>query len=487
MARKISRRQLLGAGAAALGAAGLTVAGVEVASFGEQIGGSAQLAESPSASTTASSVPGSTGPRTGAGGSTPPVSAGQTTGTSTAGLPNMPNIVMIYVDDLGYGDLSCYGSPLIESPHLDALAKQGTRFTQGYCGAPVCSPSRAALLTGRVPPRTGVSRVIFPQDTIGLNASERTVAHYLRDAGYFTAAVGKWHLGNFPDYLPGKYGFDSYFGVDAVYTSHTYPVQVWRDDALIEEVTDSAGLAALTSRFTDEAVKAIDAAGGRPFFLYLAETSPHEPLVVDPAGKGVSKAGLYGDVVQWMDKQLGRLFTALAERGLDKKTLVLFASDNGPWWDGSTGGLRGAKFDVAEGGVRVPFIARWPGIVPAGHTSDEIVTVLDLLPTACALAGVEPDVGRTVDGASILDVLQGKRSGGSHPPVYYYSGTKLSAIRQGNLKLQVRRSGSDQTRLPALYDLSVDPSEAYNLADDRPADVARMRVVLDNFSAQVEG
>ncbi|SEG91674.1 Arylsulfatase A [Thermomonospora echinospora] len=395
-----------------------------------------------------------------------------------------PNILLVYLDDLGYGDLGCYGSQVVRTPNLDRLAAEGTRFTQGYSGAPVCSPSRAALLTGRVPPRTGVTDVLDASESRGLPPTERTIAEYLRGAGYYTACIGKWHVGRPSEHNPLQHGFTSFFGLNAVYTANTYPIDLWRDEQVVGSVTDDADLATLTRRFTDEAIAAIDRAGDRPFFVYLAEVMPHLPLAVEPQFADRSRAGTYGDVIEATDHHLGRLFDTLRARGLDRDTLVVVASDNGPWFQGSVGGLRGRKYDVFEGGTRVPFIARRPGTVPARTVSSDIVSVLDLLPTFCSLAGVRPDPSITLDGTDLGPALRGARHK-PRPPIYYYLGDQLAAVREGKWKLHVRRRGSDQRYLPELYDLHHDPRESYDLAGRNPGTVERLQRLIAEFEASV--
>ncbi|WP_240662552.1 sulfatase [Streptomyces sp. WAC 06738] len=388
-----------------------------------------------------------------------------------------PNVIMVLLDDLGYGDLGCYGHPLIRTPRLDRLARQGTRFTQGYCAAPVCSPSRAALLTGRVPPRTGIPDVLSRDDPHGLGTAERTLPEYLRTGGYVTAAIGKWHLGRLDAHHPARHGFDSFFGVDAMYTADTYPTEVWRDEQPVETLNSDADLATLTRRFTDEAIDVIDRAGDRPFFIYLAETMPHLPLAVEPEFDGVSRGGLYGDAIESVDHHLGRLFDAIAERGLDRETLIIVAGDNGPWFEGSSGGLRSRKFEVFEGGVRVPFIARWTGTVPRGRESDDVVSFLDLLPTVCSLAGVEPEPGVPLDGTDLTATLRGARLR-ERAPVPFFLSARAAAVRDGRWKLHVRRRGSDQRYLPELYDLDADPRESVNLTARQPEVSARLQEFL---------
>ncbi|WP_407562184.1 sulfatase [Streptomyces sp. 184] len=408
--------------------------------------------------------------------------------TATAGPARPPgsgpNVIMIVLDDLGHGDLGCYGHPLIRTPRLDRLARQGTRFTHGYSGAPVCSPSRAALLTGRVPPRTGVPEVLSRDDPHGLRTQERTLPEYLRTAGYLTAAIGKWHLGRLDAHHPARHGFDSFFGVDAMYTADTYPTEVWRDEEPVETLHSDADLATLTRRFTDEAIDVVDRAGNRPFFLYIAETMPHLPLAVEPEFAGRSRGGLYGDAIESVDHHLGRLFDAIEDRGLERETLIVVAGDNGPWFEGSTGGLRARKFEVFEGGVRVPFIARWTGTVPRGRESDDVVSFLDLLPTVCGLAGIEPEKGVALDGTDLGATLRGARLRG-RPPVPFFLSERAAAVRDGRWKLHVRRRGSDQRYLPELYDLHGDPRESVNLTAREPEVTARLQEFLTELEEDI--
>ena len=412
------------------------------------------------------------------------------TGVAEAHGPHhdKPNVLLIVLDDLGYGDLGCYGSPLVRTPRIDALARQGTRFTQAYSGAPVCTPSRAALLTGRVPARMGQHLMqALPRNAAdGLPVEERTIAGYLREAGYRTAQVGKWHLGGLPEHRPTRYGFDRFFGLDAVFTESTYPFDLWRDGERVGAVRSDEELGALTGRLTDEAIAAIDGAGDQPFFVLLGEIVPHLPLAADPDFAGVSDAGTYGDTIEALDYHLGRLFTALRRRGLEDDTLVILASDNGPWFEGSVGRLRGRKFDVFEGGMRVPFIARWPKRIRSGAVSDATISLLDLLPTLTGLADVEPDPAIPLDGSDAWAALRGERLRERAPVPYHMPGVmELAALRDGPWKLHVRRRGSDQRYLPELYDLERDPSESYNLARLNAPVVARLQERIAAFDAAV--
>src|ERR1039457_2737660 len=269
-----------------------------------------------------------------------------------------PNIVMIYCDDLGYGDLGCYGSR-IHTPNLDRMAAEGMRFTQFYSANPVCSPSRAALLTGRYPTRTGVPNVLMPADKTGLAETETTLAALLKPQGYKTICIGKWHLGHQPQYLPTKRGFDEYFGIP--YSNDMTPRPLMHNTETIEE---PAVLETLTPRYTRQALEFIERSKNSPFFLYMPHTFPHIPLAASPRFRGHSPLGLYGDVVEELDWSVGEVLAKLKREGLDNRTLVMFSSDNGPWYQGSPGQLRGRKGSTYEGGVREPFLARFPGRIP---------------------------------------------------------------------------------------------------------------------------
>ena len=328
--------------------------------------------------------------------------------------------------------------------------------------------------------------MLYPEDAEGLPAEERTIAEYLQDAGYFTAAIGKWHLGQPEEHGPNNHGFEHSFGIDAVYSANRYPIDVRRDGEVVDSVRDDADLASLTGRLTDEAISAMDAAGDRPFFIYLAETSPHIPTVVEPGFEGRSEAGPYGDMIEALDHHLGRLFTALRHRGLDADTLVVVASDNGPD-KGSAGPLRGGKWDAYEGGLGVPFIVRRPGWVRANRQSADVVSVMDLLPTVCTLAGVSPDPDVTLDGTDISAVLRGRRADPKRPPIWYYLGAQVAAVRDGDWKLVVRRRGSNQENLPELYDLRRDRGESNNLTAGRPDVVRRLQALIAAHEADVRG
>lgn len=381
-----------------------------------------------------------------------------------------PNIVLIFCDDLGYGDLGCYGSR-IRTPNLDWLASEGTRFTQFYSANPVCSPSRAALLTGRYPTRVGVPRVLFPRDKEGLDLSEQTIASLLKPRGYKTMCIGKWHLGHTPAYLPTSRGFDEYFGIP--YSNDMDPRLLLHNTETLEP---QATLETLTPRYTEQAVRFIERSAGSPFFLYMPHTYPHIPLAASERFRGKSPLGIYGDVVEELDWSVGQVLDTLKRRGLDRDTLVLFSSDNGPWFQGSPGLLRGRKGETFEGGVREPFLARWTGKIPAGKISNGLAGTIDLLPTIARLAGASlPE--KPVDGVDIWPLLTGKQASLEREVMLYFDNWNVQCARWKQWKLHFARYNSSAyspappggrinlpLAKPELYDLENDPNESYDVA-----------------------
>jgi arylsulfatase A-like enzyme len=439
---------------------------------------------------------------------------------ATAALGAPANIVIILTDDQGYGDLGCYGSPSIRTPHLDRMASEGVRFTDFYSGAEVCTPSRAALLTGRYPVRSGMAgkrRVLFPDSKGGLPANERTLAEVLKARGYATAHIGKWHLGIHPGARPQDRGFDLSFGLPysndmdpragigpAQRHSPTPPADGWdvpllRNGEVVERPADQA---TLTRRYTDEAVRFVTASRDRPFFLYLAHTMPHTPLFASPAFRGRSQRGLYGDTIEELDGSTGEILAALRRAGLAENTFVFFTSDNGPWLieglqGGSAGPLREGKGSTWEGGMRVPGLAWMPGrIRPA--VSSAPASALDLFPTVLELAGAPVPAGVALDG---LDLTAHLTTGAPLPerPLMFYRGTELFACRLGEWKAHYRTQGGfddPQPRThtpPLLYRLPHDPGERHDLAAAHPdvldrlaAAVAAHRATVRPVAAQIE-
>lgn len=387
---------------------------------------------------------------------------------------------MILCDDLGYGDLGCYGSKIL-TPHLDRMAAEGMRFTN-FCSAdPVCSPSRAALLTGRYPTRVGVPRVFFPPDKDGLNLDEKTLADLLKTRGYKTMCVGKWHLGRPVEYLPTNRGFDEYYGIP--YSNDMTPRVLMHNTEVIE---DPAALDTLTKRYTEQAVRFIQKSKDSPFFLYMPHTFPHIPLAASKEFRGKSAQGLYGDVVEEIDWSVGEIVQALKQNGVERETVVFFSSDNGPWYEGSAGNLRGRKNTTYEGGVREPFLAKWPGHIPKGRVSDAVCSLMDIFPTVAKLCGATlPE--KPLDGLDILPILTGHAQRLERDPLLYFNLWELQCARWGKWKLHVARynttayvplpPGGLQNYVlphPELYDLSADPSESYDVAPKYPDVVAKM-------------
>jgi arylsulfatase A len=422
--------------------------------------------------------------------------------STTASSDIKPNIIIIFTDDMGYADVGVYGAEGFETPNLDRMAGEGMRFTSFYVPSSVCTPSRAALLTGRYPMRVGLPSVLFPRDETGLNAEELTIAGLLKQEGYATIAIGKWHLGAHPDFLPTRHGFDQYFGLP--YSNDMSPrpennpregirdnfplLPLIEDTTIIEREPDQAELA---HRFTERAVGFIDANHEQPFFLYFAHHFPHVPLFATDHFRGSTDRGLYGDVISEIDWSVGQILQALEERDLSENTLVVFTSDNGPWLvfgdhGGSAGILREGKITTFEGGHRVPAIISWPGQIPPGTVSDEIATSMDLMPTIARLSGAELPAERIIDGYDICPILFGEtgaESSYNDNPLYFYIDTNLQAVRLGPWKLHIPHNylgvgepgyggdvGEYETREIglSLFNLENDPGETRNVADEYP-------------------
>jgi arylsulfatase A-like enzyme len=425
--------------------------------------------------------------------------------------PAKPNVVIVFADDAGYGDLGCYGNTLIRTPNLDRMAAEGTRFTDFYVAQAVCSASRAALLTGCYPNRIGIQGALGPKSKNGISAGETTIADMLKTRGYATAIYGKWHLGHHPQFLPTRHGFDDYFGLPYSNdmwpkhpTDHSYP-----DLPLLERekvVATNPDMNQLTKWYTEHAVAFIRKNKDRPFFLYVPHTMPHVPLGASDQFRGKSKAGLYGDVIEEIDWSVGQILATLKEQGLDDKTLVIFTSDNGPWLSygphaGSAGPLREGKGTSWEGGVREPCIVRWPGKVPAGKVSHEPWMTIDVLPTLAFLSGAElPKL--PIDGKNVWPLLHGDHGVPAPQEAYYfYYDRELQAVRSGQWKLQFPHryrslkgpAGRDGTPGEysmvrtdlALYDLSSDIGETTNVADRHPDIVRRLTTLADSIRGEL--
>jgi uncharacterized sulfatase len=382
-----------------------------------------------------------------------------------------PNIVWIWADNLAYGDLGVYGSDRVRTPVIDQLARDGVRLTRYYVAHTVCSPSRAALLTGRQPFRVGIVDVLRPDGPSGLPADEITLAEALRERGYATQAVGKWHLGDRPEFLPTRHGFDHYFGIP--YSMDMLPTVLYRDERIIEDLSGPE-VATITERYTDEAIQFVEGHRTRPFFLYFSHTIPHPPLNL-PAHARTPGRPIYDDAIEHLDRETGRLLKALDESGLREKTLVIFSSDNGPMGPGgNTGGLRGRIRESYEGGVRVPLAARWPARIPAGRVVEAPAIAYDVFPTLLRLAGGELPSDRIYDGQDIWPLLSGAGTIERRKPFVWVYLDRVTAVREGRWKLHVARQ-EQQLGEPELYDLENDPAETQNLAAQNPEVVARLR------------
>ena len=435
-----------------------------------------------------------------------------------------PNIVIILADDLGYGDLGCYGHPQIQTPNLDRMAAQGARLTQFNCPAPFCAPTRAALMTGRYPFRCGMTQNPAPDggpvaDALHLPEAEITLAQVLKSSGYATGMVGKWHLGHKAGFLPTERGFDEYYGIP--YSNDMRPVQVLENTQVIEYPVVQA---TLTRRYTERALGFIERSKDQPFFLYLAEAMPHKPLAASEAFYMKSGAGLYGDAVAELDWSVGQVLAKLKELGLDENTLVLFSSDNGAWFGGSCGGLRGMKGSQWEGGYRVPMIARWPGKIPAGQVSDQMAITMDLFATVLEVTGAKMPDERVLDGRSILPLLTSAAKS-PHEYLFGHLNSKLANIRDARWKLHVLPAGQlklkpeadgkwrdprapdgvtilapyEQYNLDAfpglntgdaaaamqLFDLQNDPGEQHDVAKQHPDEVKRLLAAYQAMNKDV--
>jgi arylsulfatase A len=424
--------------------------------------------------------------------------------------PKRPNVVLIFADDLGYGDVGVYGAERLRTPNIDRLAAEGIKFTDFYVNCPVCSGSRAALLTGCHYQRVGMKPVLFPRDNVGLHPDEVTIAELLKGAGYATACIGKWHQGHVPKFLPTRQGFDVYFGipysndmwidpratladgitlregatVEQIRTGETKrnKVPLMRGEEVVEYPADQD---TLTRRYTEEAAKFIRAHRERPFFVYLPHTMPHRPLHVSERFRPKGAAGeeaLFPSVIAEVDWSVGEILRTLDELGLAEETLVIFTSDNGPAV-GSAGPLRGRKASVYEGGIREPCLMRWPGTIPAGTVCREVTATIDILPTLAALAGAEMPRNRVIDGKDITPLLRGEQ-GAKSPHESYVLAHGGGAVRSGKWKFYPWPEGGRQTsrkpqnaqpkEKPAvqLYDLEADLGEAKNVAAEH-AEITR--------------
>jgi arylsulfatase len=433
-----------------------------------------------------------------------------------------PNIVLIFMDDLGYGDIGPYGATGYSTPYLDKMSQEGMRFTNFYAAQAVCSASRAGLLTGCYPNRIGISGALFPNSKKGLNSEEITIAEMLKEKGYATAIYGKWHLGDSEAFLPLQHGFDEFTGLP--YSNDMWPVDYegkaisdssnWRKKAFpplsliegnekIREIKTLEDQSELTTIYTERAVDFIEKNKEKPFFLYVPHSMPHVPIAVSDKFKGKSEIGLYGDLMMELDWSVGQILKALEDNGLDENTLVIYTSDNGPWLNfgnhaGSSGGLREGKGTSWEGGQREPCIMRWPGVIEGGTICNNIASTIDILPTISAMTGTKLPRNK-IDGVNILPLLKGEENANPRDHLYYYYGrNNLEAIRKDNWKLVFpHKHRSYRGHLPgndgfpgstheanfdtiALYDLRRDPGEDYDVKALYPNVVEKLQHLAQN-------
>jgi arylsulfatase A len=403
-----------------------------------------------------------------------------------------PNFVIILTDDQGYGDLGCFGGTHVKTPRIDKMAEEGARLTSFYVAGNVCTPSRAALMTGSYPKRVGLANGVFlAGDKNGLNPSEITIAEVLKSAGYKTGMFGKWHLGDQAEFLPTRQGFDEFFGLPYSHDIHPFhtndkkykfpPLPLLDMEKLIEEEPDADYL---TKRFTEKAVDFINRHKDQPFFLYVPHPIPHRPIHMSPEFmKNVpeeikeklkdekridylTRDKIYNHAISEIDWSVGQILDALKKNGLDEKTIVIFTSDNGPSV-GNAKPLSGKKGTTLEGGQRVPTVICWPGKIPSGQVNDSIMTAMDLLPTFAKLAGAEVPSDRVIDGKDIFPVLSEKKES-PHKAFFFYKGNQLAAVRSGKWKLHITNSKDGKKNTIALYDLETDISEAKNLLKEHP-------------------
>ena len=439
----------------------------------------------------------------------------------SAPKPKLPNIIVVFIDDMGYGDLGCYGATGYTTPNLDKMASQGMRFTNFVSAQAVCSASRAGILTGCYPNRVGISGALMPYSKVGLNPEEETIAEVLKKQNYKTAAIGKWHLGYQKEFLPLQQGFDEYFGipysndmwpvnfdgVPATKTSNANkasypPLPLIEGNEKIRELNTLDDQSQLTTLYTERAVKFIDANKKNPFFIYLAHNMCHVPLAVSAKFKGKSQQGLFGDVIMEIDWSVGEILKALEKNGLTRNTLVVFTSDNGPWLNfgnhaGSAGGLREGKGTSFEGGQREPCIMKWPGHIPEGTICNKLASTIDLLPTFAAITSAELPK-KKIDGVNIVSLMQGDAKANPRESfLYYYRKNNLEGVRKGNWKLVFAHPGQTYhgfepgrdgfpgkvdgnfNHPEGLYDLRRDPGEQYDVKEFYPEVVAELKKIAD--------
>ena len=437
-----------------------------------------------------------------------------------------PNVIIIFADDLGWGDLGCYGQKKYTTPHLDRMAAEGARLTDFYSAAPFCAPSRAALLTGRYQFRSGMTQNPAPDEPnrsgFGIPQDEVMLGELFQKAGYRTACVGKWHLGHTPEYYPQRHGFHEYLGI--LYSNDMRPVQILNGTNVVEYPVIQANL---TKKYTARALQFVEKNKSRPFFLYLPHAMPHKPLAASEDFYKKSGAGLYGDVIQELDWGVGEVFRKLKQLKLDEKTLVFFTSDNGAWYGGDNGGLRGMKSTTWEGGIRVPLLAWWPGKISPGHVSRQPAIMMDLFVTSLVAAGIQPPQDRVLDGRDILPLLTGNAPS-PHEFLFSMRGDELKTIRSGKWKLHGSPPGpggkfkpmspdekwvdkrgpdgvtiiaqyeqghpsdypgvytGDDGKVGALFDLESDPAEQHDVSGKYPEVANKLKARFDQMNQEVK-
>ncbi|WP_303920567.1 sulfatase [Draconibacterium sediminis] len=442
----------------------------------------------------------------------------------TTATQQSPNFVVIFIDDMGYGDPCCYGGTGYSTPNIDKLAAEGMRFTNFYAAQPVCSASRAGLLTGCYPNRIGISGALFPYSKVGINPDETTIAEMLKEKGYATGIYGKWHLGHHKAFLPLQNGFDEYVGLP--YSNDMWPLSntgqklpeghdrlknpplpVMHNNDVLFTINSWEEQDTLTTLYTEKAVDFINRNANQPFFLYLPHSMAHIPLGVSDKFRGKSEQGLYGDVMMEIDWSVGQIEKALAENGLAENTLIIFTTDNGPWLNfgnhaGSAGGLREGKTTSWEGGQRVPFIIKWPGKTPAGTICNKLGCAIDILPSFAEIAGTSlPDL--EIDGTSIVELWKGNTTANPRETIlFYYGKNNLNGVRKGNWKLvlphtwasyntEPGRDGNGGKRIqmtvetPELYNMMRDPGEQYNVIEYYPEKAAELMQEVEKARAEL--
>jgi len=432
------------------------------------------------------------------------------------GKNSSPNIIVIFGDDIGYGDVGVFGNPTIKTPNLDRMAYEGQKWTNFYSAASVCTPSRAGLLTGRLPIRSGMMsskiRVLFPESWSGLQQSEITIAELVKQKKYATMHIGKWHLGHLPDYLPTKQGFDSYYGIPysndmdatqpkekrkwALYNPDRidyWDVPLMRNEKIIER---PANQYTITKRYTEEAVKFIKKNKDRPFFLYFAHTMTHVPLFRSEKFVDISLAGIYGDVMEEVDWSVGQVLETVRNNNLSERTLVIFTSDNGPWLTfdthgGSAGPLKEGKGSTWEGGMREPTIMWWPGTIPAGTTQAGMGSTLDLMATVASITNTKIPKDRKMDSYD-LSLAMSMKADSPRNEMFFWRGTKLFAARSGNYKAHFytmtgyRDRGETRLNTPLLYHLGHDPGEKFDISRQNPEIVTKIQEMANQHVLDIE-